>query len=492
MTRGTESLRDQEGLTTPPEELSWKQKIAALLSSDPVVNSVVAAAITAGFFHGWLKIRFPSPATTFLFDALLSLALVLAYLKQKRRTTFIPRGPIGAALKSFYLLCFLYLLLPWGPPIIISVAAVRGWCFATLMFSLGYQLTQDIHQVKGYFYFLIILGLITAGYGLRQSPAEIERLMDENEYFAERYQNTYYVTSKGRELRVFSTFVSSGAFGGTMAYVAIFAIALLSDPGVSKKERWLLILAIIPIAYAMVRSGSRSALISLFFGFVIIAWHRRNLVNWVIVPSCIVLVIKVAVSATGGSALERYSSLLNFDEVYYRNSIPTSIGWNYMMDGHLLGGGLGKSTYSVPSFLSARVAYRDYKPSDGDLGRLMIETGVPGLIFFGWVLFVAVRSVLGWLHRFQNTPVSTVALACAGCVVMALASFPSGSPFLGIPMGAMVWFFVGTMQKLFEQHERGALGEPTPAPLQARRSGRGLHPRAARPTLTRVRHHRSP
>jgi hypothetical protein len=42
-------------------------------------------------------------------------------------------------------------------------------------------------------------------------------------------------------------------------------------------------------------------------------------------------------------------------------------------------------------------------------------------------------------------------------VVMAVISIPSGSPFLGIPMGALVWFFVGTLQKLADEHRRGTL-----------------------------------
>ncbi len=179
------------------EELSIRERILAILGSEPLVNGVVAAAITVGFFHGWLKIRFPHPATTFLFDCLLCAALALAFLKQERGRSLIPPGPIGSALKAFYLLCFGYLLLPLPdrPPFLISVAAIRGWCFATLMFSLGYWLTKSITQVKGYFYVLILLGLVTAGYGLRQTPAEFEKQAEEDENFAERY-NTLITTPK--------------------------------------------------------------------------------------------------------------------------------------------------------------------------------------------------------------------------------------------------------------------------------------------------------
>jgi hypothetical protein len=446
----------------PAETLTLKDKFLAILQSDPLVNAVVAVAISVGFIHGWLKIQFPSPATTFLFDALLCVALGLVYLQQTRRERFIPAGPIGTALKAFYGLCFVYLLLPLPgrPSLLISVAAIRGWCFATLMFSLGYRLTKHITQVKGYFYVLILLGLLTAVYGLRQTPQEVEKEAEANANFAERYEYSYFATAKGRELRIFSTFVSSGAFGGTMAYVIIFAIVLVSDPAANKRDRWLITAAVVPIAIALVRSGARSALVSLGCGFAVIAWHRRNFQSFVLIPACILLALKVGNEAAGGSLLQRYGTLLDFKAIYYRQLIPTEIGWYYMRD-HLLGSGLGKSGYSVPAFFG----YSSDITSDGDLGRLMIELGIPGLIFFGRILWVASKTVFRRLHDLRNTPVSTVALASGACVVMAFITFPSGSPFLGIPMGDLVWFFLGTFMKLADEFEKGAFAaQPAVAP----------------------------
>ena len=51
------------------DEASWPDKFRAILRSDPLINGVMLAAITVGFFHGWLKIQYRSPAVTFLFDA---------------------------------------------------------------------------------------------------------------------------------------------------------------------------------------------------------------------------------------------------------------------------------------------------------------------------------------------------------------------------------------------------------------------------------------
>lgn len=440
------------------DTLSIKEKLQALLQSDPFINAVVALAITVGFIHGWLKIRFPYAVTTFAFDALLGLALALVYFQHKKKGDFLPSGPVGNAMKVFYSVCAVYLILPMGVPLIIGLAAARGWCFATLMFALGYNLTKSVNQVKGYFYVLIFIGLGTAFYGLQQTPQEVEEEMRENEMFAERYKFTYYANEKGvRQLRIFSTFVSSGAFGGTMAYVSIFALALATDSRTNKKERILLFLVTFPLAYAMLKSGARSSLVTFGVGFALLAWYRRNFTNLIVLPVAVALIIKLVAINTGGSAGERFSSLLKVQEVLSRIIIPTQAGWDYMSDGNWFGGGIGRSSHSVPLFLSQRVQFRGYVLADGDLGRLMIEMGFIGMLAFGYLMFCCLRMVYASLEKLRNTEVFSIALASGACVVMAAISIPSGSPFLGIPMGALTWFFVGTMQKLGDEYQKGGL-----------------------------------
>jgi hypothetical protein len=434
-------------------------RIRAIFQSGYVLNGLMVTAITVGFFHGWLKIRFPNPLTTFLFDGLLCVALALVFFRRERGERFIPRGRVGSALKTFYVVCAFYGLLPLGPPLIVNMAAFRGWCFATLMYSLGFNMTRYLAQVKGYFYVLIILGVITAGYGLRQSPAEIERRMAQDEHFAERYKQTYYAQGGGkRQLRIFSTFISSGAFGSVMAYVTVFAVVLMTDNKATKREKALLILAAIPMCYALFLTGARASFIMLLLGFVVIAWYRRNLVNFIVLPLIVLLAFRLGAQYTGGASVGRYSTLLKLEDVFDRASIPTKLGWKFMMD-NPLGGGLGKSGYSVPMFLWGKTGYKDTEWVDGDLGCLMIELGFVGLVFFGRIVWAALRTIFESLQGLRDTPISSVGLACAACYLMSLASFPIGAPFLGIPMGSMTWFFLGTLHKLSEGYQRGAFRE---------------------------------
>src|SRR3954466_1868188 len=85
------------------EPLTVREKVLAILKSDRLINSVVLAAIVVGFIHGWMKVTFTSPVTTFLFDALMGAALGLVYFKKRERgTPFFPRTRVGKALGVFY------------------------------------------------------------------------------------------------------------------------------------------------------------------------------------------------------------------------------------------------------------------------------------------------------------------------------------------------------------------------------------------------------
>ncbi len=444
--------------------MSLREKLVAILKSDRLINATVLAAICIGFIHGWLKVTFNHPATTFLFDGLLGIALALVYFKKRARgAPFFLNTPVGKALLAFYFLCFVYLFVPGGPPLLVGIAAMRGWCFASLMYCLGYHLTESVTQIKGYFYVLVLLGVLTAIYGIRQSPQEIQQRSVQDAHFAERYKGIYYATSSGRlELRRFSTFVSSGVFGGVMAFVSIFAISLFTDRKEGKTERTLLMLAILPLSYGLVLSGARSALIMLAAGFATIAWYRRRLQTLIVLPAVLVLALSYGVEKTSGGATERYETLLQRETIFMRMLIPTVIGWRSMEE-NPIGHGLGKSGYSVPFFLAGRTGYTDYLAADGDLGCLMIEMGILGLILFGRILWAATRTVYESLLKLRDSPVSTVALASAACIVIAIMIFPIGSPFLGIPTGALTWFFLGTLQKLAQGEVAGTVAAGTVA-----------------------------
>lgn len=445
----------------PPTAL-WRERLAALFENPSPAMTLTLAAVVTGFFHGWLKLRFPSPATTFLFDGWLILAILAVWWnKPPGEPFFIPTG-VAKAYLWFALGCLLYLFLPGGPPLLIGLAALRGWCFPPLLYFLGFHATRSEAQVKGLFYVLILLGVLTGVHGLRQDPAQIQQRSATDPVFAERYKYTYYATAGGKlEFRRFSTFVSSGVFGSVMAFVAIFAVALLTEARTGWPERAALAAAVVLLLCAQILSGARSALLILSAGLAVIAWHRRRWTVYFLAPALLYAGFRFASAHSEGAAAERFGTLLETGTILERFLIPTQIGWRSMAEAPL-GHGLGKSGYSVPFFLAGKTGYQNFRTVDGDLGALMIEMGAVGLILFGLLLWRALRFVFGCLGRSRGADPSSVALAAAACLVTAIMTFPIGSPFLGIPSGALTWFFLGCLQKLDFKAEPPQPGAPPP------------------------------
>lgn len=444
---GTEPRLSSSSVST--HSISWAYWKQQLFQRQPWINTLVLGGVLVGFLHGWLKFKIRNSATTFVFDAILLAALGLVLIGMPKKNPWFPEGPLPRALMGFYALNGVYLLLPIGPPILIGIASLRGWCFSTWMFLLGYHLTRSRQQVLGQLHFLLLLGVGTSLYGLTQSAEEARAMMEADPFYALRLQDPFFHTSKGSELRIFSTFVSPGAFGGTLSILCLIGISLLSSKDCSPRARLFYLLVLIPILLAMLKTGSRSALLSLLAGFVVIVLYRRNPMPVLLATLALGLAFLLTASSTGGLSVERFKTIFDVDTVFYRNSIPISIGWDFMME-NPIGGGIGRSGYSIPFSLKNRFQYDEFVGCDGDMGRLMIDFGWLGLLALGRVFLAAGQLTWSSLQRLRDSQDAAVGLSCATAVIVMLISFPSGSPFLGIPMGAMTWFLLGALQSLQE------------------------------------------
>jgi O-antigen ligase len=319
-------------------------------------------------------------------------------------------------------------------------------------------------------------------YALGQNAQDVEQRMKDDAVFAARYFNVHYTTSRGSQLRRFSTFVSSGAFGGTLATVGIVLVALATDPRTRNGERTLLAVACGFLVYGIILSGARTAMGCFVIGVALVLWFRRAVSQAIVWSVALAVVVKLAVDATYGNAAERFTTLFRLDEIVQRNIIPAWIGWNYMVD-HPLGGGLGRSSHGVPFFLMTRMDREGFVQADGDLGRLMIELGIPGLVLFGWVMGVGLKTAFASVAATRNTPLLTAALANAACFLAAAMVIPTGSPFLGIPTGMLVWFLQGAMLRLRESDGSGLVTESagSAAPEPGKPAKRFLYYRPPRP-----------
>lgn len=443
------------------ERITLWRRLLDVLRGDKLASFAVASALVIGFFHGWLKLKIRHPIATFLFDIPLIFALFLTFLRLKSAADFLPPGNAGRAMKGFYgvvIVWFLLaLVLPWGAPFLAALAALRGWVFATLMFGLGYHLIGSRRQLHAFFILTILLAALTSLYATRQTQEEVDAMRAVDAYFEEMTRSQGYVDSEGRYvLRRFSTFISSGAFGGTMSVCLCFLAALFTDRFVQKGEKLLLGLMALVIGYGMFLSGARSAVLALGIGLALIIWYRRLPIQLVILGLLCGVGLVLASMATGGGILDRISTLQP-EEVFMRFYIVAAPGWDYLVRSGFLGGGLGKSAVGLPMSL------RQYFPSyeiwgvDGDLGKAMAELGVVGVGVLAWLFAAGLKDGFEVLRRRRMDSVGTMALASFCTFTIAVIQFPIGSPFIGIPLGVLTWFFLGAALKLDRIDRPGAL-----------------------------------
>lgn len=428
------------------------ERLRALWGANPAANFLFVTAIVIGFFHGWLKLHYRNVFMTFAFDAPLTLALALALFRLGGVTPWFPKNQVAGALKMMCGVSFLYAVIPFGVPLLASLAAFRAWVIIPLIFLLGYHATRSIRQLELVLLLVIGLCVVTVVYGLRQSPEEIRAMIEANPEIAMRLQGTFFGSSTGEaHLRTFSTFVSAGAFGATMAFGGLFTFAFATQPGRKAWVRLVLFAVLGLCAWGINLSGARTAIAILGMGILVISWSRRRLLLFVALPA-------LAAAFAGGvgvvvdpARLERFAALMDPVTVWGRFYIVIAPGIEFLID-HPLGGGLGRSGHGVPFILGRFVSPWEVRSTDGDFGRIMADYGLAGLVGFGILFGAGVVAAVRWMKKFRDTPLQTLSLCAGNMFIIAVINVGTGSPFLAIPTGALVWFLMGSMSRLADIH----------------------------------------
>jgi hypothetical protein len=487
---------------------SWKEKLHpkylySLIADNPGAHFLLISALVIGFFHGWLKMRFPGMRViVFAYDVPLMAALGLSLLKISKGHSLFPKSRTSSALQLVLAICILYGMLPNEIPLLVRLAAFRGWALVPLTYLMGYHLLKTRDQVYFYGTLILILSVATAVYGARQDPAELRKMAESNATLEMVMKGSFYGDEDGTKFRVFSTFVSAGAFGATMAYSVLIGLARISTPGTSWLNRLVLAGLLVPITYGILLSASRSATIIAAISVLLIAWYRKSLVKFAILPAIVLGVLMMLSSKSGTSSTSRMSAAADPQVLMGRVGIVVRPAFNRLLD-NPLGSGLGRSGHGLPSALGYLTARFNWRPVDGDVGRVAVEFGIFGLVAFAAMFIAGTRDSFLWMKQLRGTELDTAAVTAGAMFVTAFISFPTGSPFLAIPMGAIIWFHLGALNRLYDDHAakhyapaglRGTPGQRpapivVPAPVQPASGGRRpVQPprRPTRPPATEV------
>ncbi len=447
----------EEGLAIPEagqRSLGFGQ-LRQFFQHDKLVNFLMVLTIIVGFFHGWLKIKFRANWVTFAFDLPLTAAWLLTVAAVGRGRRLFPDCNMSRVLIALTVIGIAYTILPFGVPLVISLASFRAWCFIPLIFLIGYHITRSVRQIEVYLWLLTILGLVTSIYGVFfQSVDEVLEMMKNDPELQFRLANQFYADSHGiGTFRRFSTFVSSASFGGTMAYCATFAVSRLAHPGCSWPERLFLGLASTVMSYGIVMSGSRSAMTSLAVGLGFAIWYRRGGLALLLAPALIGAGLLLGISKLGGGIADRFATLFDPEVILQRLYIVLSPGWENLAQ-YPMGGGLGRSGHGVPVIMYSSERLAEMRSIDGDMGRIVVDMGIIGLIIFILLVVVGLTDAFQWMKKLRDSPLGVVGLPAGSMFILASLQLTYGSPFLAIPNGVLLWFFLGSMRRLVEDYDK--------------------------------------
>jgi hypothetical protein len=432
----------------------------SLLRERFLANMLFLVAMVIGFIHGWLKMKYRMGWITFAYDAPMLLALVLVLFQLKRGDPLFPDCKVSSSLKLLLGFAALYAVLPFGVPMLVSLAALRGWCFAPLMMLLGYHLVRSVRQMEIFVFMVLLLGTGTAIYGsFFQSVEEIKAMMELDPELEFRLRNTFYATKSGvSEFRRFSTYVTAAVFGGTMAICTTIAVSWLMMPKAGWIQRIVLLGCGGMCAYAMLLTGSRTSLVLTILGVVLGGVFRKGGLKLMVVPAGLLGLLLIGLLISGSSRLERFSTLLNPDEVLGRVAIVVRPAFSLLVE-YPIGGGLGRSAHGIPAVLLSRIDRFDIRTTDGDIGRIISDMGICGLVVYLVMLHAGLSDSIKWLLKLRESNLAAIASPIGVVFILGLAQVITGSPYLGIPAGMLLWILFGGLRRMVEEYDKLAKTE---------------------------------
>jgi len=396
-------------------------------------------------FDGFLKPLFAERFSLFFKDYFILLALVRwvwGLLLGEDRSSLRTSVAIPAALFMGYVVS--EIANPNAASILASLAGIRGWLMWIPLFFVAYDALRSRAAVERLWVFAIGLSLVVAAYGIVQYFIGFEHLYHLSRQF-ESYTGMAYVTGEGqRVLRVFSTTVHPGAFGGAMGFMAL-ACTGMAFAAQRPAARILALICLPLVVVGLFLSGARTAVIGTGLGLAIFLLLARRPVLLAGAAALIFVGLWQAVKLTGGG-LEARLETVTWERAQTRAAEPLTQGFE-MAWRHPFGMGVG-SGVGVGSFGLSPDAKRG-PFIESDIGRAFSELGL-GAVLYVLLLLVTAAASLRAYARARDSSTGILCAALIGAVVVMGASLATGAALYLAPGAAYFWLGLASVLRLPE------------------------------------------
>jgi hypothetical protein len=330
-----------------------------------------------GYAYGIVRANVPDSLVHFIFDAgvvgfYLSLLSRRMTSEQRRRVQVLM--PWLALLVGWPILLF---FLPVQDPLV-QLVGLRGQIFFLPFLLVGAMLESEDYYVLAKW--LAVLNLVAFGFAV----AEYFEGLDA---FFPRNADTVLIYSSNdvagfTATRIPSTFVAASSYSGVMVLTLPLLLNAWSQKRAGRLEYWLFMVALAGTLLGVFMGASRA-----WAGVMILAIGSTFLagqMSFRVLLGTIVLTVCVGLIVANNPRLQRFTTIQDTDMVEKR--IATSVNESFVdaLHDYPMGNGLGGGGTSIPYFLQDRV--KDSVAMENEYGRILLETGIPGLMI--WLIFI--------------------------------------------------------------------------------------------------------
>lgn len=388
---------------------------------------------------GFAKKLLPSmPVGIFVQLTMLGLiAVALFLLRQQFRHT------VGSILiMAFISLGLVQVFNPNLPSYTVGLEGFRSAFFPILIYFLVVmRFHKSVSEVPALGYFLVLLGAFCAAFGLFQ---EIDPTWFISKFNLLTASGSFIYKGK---LRAFSTADDPFGFASFMMITLFLSYVYLRKHHFRVREIIFFGLIMLGMVYSLVRGIYVGVLFGLIF-IVLMSGLKRNLV----VVGLAVLGVLSILHFGSHNLVGRLTSITNAGT--QASIIAREQTWgvlNRIIESHPLGIGLG--TTGGASYKYASILQYGYLASDSYYYKLMVETGIPGLLLYLATSFYLVLDAIKFIVMNKYSQYRDYVVV-SGAIIIAMMVANITNNFLELyPTNYLYWIILG-IQESIVRHER--------------------------------------
>ncbi len=402
--------------------------LMAVLVALPTVFAIVAypkfgiviLVIVAYFLFFFLRLGVNFPIGT-LMDAmewLLILGLILTYRNAADKTLF--RNPVALLIMVWVGYTLLQVANPWAESRMAWLYTVRTVGAVTLMYFVFVFRIDSLSYLRLLIRLWLVLAVVGAAYAFKQeylgfAAAEFQEMSSDP-----LMVSLLYIDGHWRKYSVFSDPVT---FSYNMVLAFFICLSLIRARKSLGANLGLVAVGALCIM-AMLFSATRGAYVLIPAGlvlFFILRFNKRIL--WLGLVSALVLGILINIP-TSNSTLYRFQSAFKpSDDASFNLRAQNQKKIQPYILSHPFGGGLGAT--GVWGVRFAPNSYLASFPPDSGYMRIAVEMGWIGLLLFGSLLFMILKTGIDTFYLLRNPELKAYCLAMTVVVfVLGIGSYP--------------------------------------------------------------------